>query len=81
MISIQTRTDAHNAVLNSGHRDRFATATQFNVAVTTVWLSVRNGVIARDHLDAICDKIVDAEMAEAEAIDAGIDSEAERSRA
>jgi hypothetical protein len=81
MISIQTRTDAHNAVLNSGHRDRFATATKFNVAVTTVWLSVRNGVITKDQLDAICDKIVDAELAEAEAIDAGIDSEAERSRA
>jgi hypothetical protein len=81
MISIQTRTDAHNAVLNSGHRDRFATATKFNVAVTTVWLSVRNGMIARDQLDAICDKIVDAELAEAEAIDDGIDSEAERSRA
>jgi hypothetical protein len=60
MISIQTRTDAHNAVLNSGHRDRFAIATQFNVAVTTVWLSVRNGVITEDQLDAICDKIVDA---------------------
>jgi hypothetical protein len=60
MISIQTRTDAHNAVLNSGHRDRFATATQFNVAVTTVWLSVRNGAITKDQLDAICDKIVDA---------------------
>jgi hypothetical protein len=44
-------------------------------------LSVRNGVITKDQLDAICDKIVDAELAEAEAIDAGIDSEAERSRA
>jgi len=60
MISIQTRTDAHNAVLNSGHRDRFATATEFNLAVTTVWLAVRNGVITKNELDAICDKIVDA---------------------
>ena len=60
MISIQTRTDAHNAVLNSGHCDRFASATEFNLAVTTVWLSVRNGVITKDQLDAICNKIVDA---------------------
>ena len=59
MISIQTRTDAHNAVLNS-HRDRFATATEFNLAVTTVWMAVRNGVITKNELDAICDKIVDA---------------------
>ena len=58
MISIQTRTDAHNAVLNSGHRDRFANTAEFNLAVTTVWLSVRNGVISADQFDAICNRIV-----------------------
>jgi hypothetical protein len=60
MISIQTRTDAHNAVLNSGHADRFANTAQFDVAVAAVWSAARNGVIAESQFNAICDQIVDA---------------------
>ena len=60
MISIQTRADAHNAVLNSGHSDRFANATELDAAVVAVWSATRNGAISADQLDAICDEIVDA---------------------
>ena len=57
-ISISTRTDAYNAVLNSGHRDRFANTAEFDAAVDAVWTAARDGVISADQFDAICDQIV-----------------------
>lgn len=75
MLSIQTRTDAYNAVLNSGHRDRFASAADFDAAVNAVWDAARDGLISADQFNAICDEIVE------EAIADGIDAEADRSRA
>lgn len=84
MIAIYTRTDAYNAVLNSGHRDRFANDAEFNAAVVAVWQAARNGQIEAREFDAICDQIVEANAdltAEEIAIDEGIDAEADRSRA
>jgi hypothetical protein len=75
MLSIQTRTDAHNAVLNSGHRDRFACAGDFDAAVNAVWRAARDAEISVEAFNAICDEIVEEVIAD------GIDAEADRSRA
>jgi hypothetical protein len=57
-----TRTDARNAVLNSGHRDRFANDAEFEAAAAAVWAAAKfNGsdyVLPETEFDAICDKIV-----------------------
>jgi hypothetical protein len=74
-ITIQTRTDARNAVMNSGHRDRFATSVDFDAAVNAVWRATRDGLISVEQFNEICDEIVEDAIAD------GIDAEADRSRA
>jgi hypothetical protein len=58
-IHIATRTDAHNSVLNSGHRDRFDTDADFKAAVEAVWRAARDNQISVEQFDAICSQIVE----------------------
>ena len=74
-ITIQTRSGAYDAVLNSGHRDRFASAADFDAAVNAVWRATRDGLISVEQFNEICDEIVEDAIAD------GIDAEADRSRA
>lgn len=58
-ISIQTRADAYTVVINSGHRDRFASTTDFEAAVSAVWSAVRDGMIGVSRFNEICNAIIE----------------------
>jgi hypothetical protein len=58
-IHIATRSGAYDAVLNSGHRDRFASAADFDAAVNAVWDAARDNQISVEQFDAICSQIVE----------------------
>lgn len=57
-----TRTDARDAVLNSGHCQRFADDASFEQAAKEIWAAAKfNGKdyeISDAAFDAICDRIV-----------------------